>query len=74
MAQFLLLEACERRGLAPPPDALVLSRRTVERYAEFRVVNRWRHNRKAFDDAKPRIRRDWTMLAPMVGAWPRPLR
>ena len=42
-----------------------LSRRRVERFAYYRVVNQRSNDRKAFDDAKPRIRRDWTGLAPM---------
>lgn len=35
-----------------PPEALPLSRRAIERYAEFRVINRRRHDGKAFDDAE----------------------
>jgi hypothetical protein len=65
MAEFLLLEACEARGLKLPKSAMRLSRRGVERFVHYRVVNQRRNDRKAFDDAKPRIRRDWTMLAPM---------
>jgi transposase-like protein len=65
LAEFLLQETCETRGLNLPKSAMRLSRRTVERFAHYRVVNQRRHDRKAFDDAKPRIRRDWTMLAPM---------
>ncbi|MDP3172820.1 MAG: helix-turn-helix domain-containing protein [Phenylobacterium sp.] len=65
LAEFLLLEICERRGVQLPADALRLSRRYVERFSLYRVVNTRRNDRKAFDDAKPRIRRDWTDLAPM---------
>jgi hypothetical protein len=65
LAEFILLEACEARDLKVPRSAMRLSRRTVERFAHYRVVNQRRNDRKAFDDAKPRIRRDWTMLAPM---------
>lgn len=65
LAEFLLLELCEARDVALPPSAYKLSRRGVERFAHYRVVNQRRNDRKAFDDAKPRIRRDWTGLAPM---------
>ncbi len=65
LAEFLLLELCEAGRLALPPEAFRLSRRGVERFAHYRVVNQRRNDRKAFDDAKPRIRRDWTGLAPM---------
>jgi hypothetical protein len=65
LATFLLREECERRHIELPGDAFRLSRRRVERFASFRVVNQRRNDRKAFDDAKPRIRRDWTMLDPM---------
>ena len=37
-------------------SALRLSRRRVERFAHYRVVNQRRNDRKAFDDAKPQIR------------------
>ena len=65
LAEMLLTEACEARAIALPREAIRLSRRRVESFASFRVVNQRRNDRKAFDDAKPRIRRDWTSLAPM---------
>lgn len=65
MAEFLLEENCTQRGFQLPKSAFRLSRRTVERFAHFRVVNVRKNDRKAFDDSKPRIRRDWTALAPM---------
>src|SRR4029434_10676997 len=65
LAEFLLSEICTRRGVHLPHETLRLSRRRVERFAHYRVVNQRRNDRKAFDDAKPRIRRDWTELAPM---------
>lgn len=65
LAEFLLLELCEAGQLELPREAFRLSRRGVERFAHYRVVNQRRHDRKAFDDAKPRIRRDWTGLEPM---------
>lgn len=65
LAEFLLLELCEASQVQLPREAYRLSRRGVERFAHFRVVNQRRNDRKAFDDAKPRIRRDWTGLAPM---------
>jgi hypothetical protein len=61
----MLTEICEGRGVALPMDAMRLSRSYVEQFAHYRVVNQRRNDRKGFDDAKPRIRRDWTMLAPM---------
>lgn len=65
LAEFVLQEDCEARGLCLPASAFRLSRRYVERFAHFRVVNQRRNDRKAFDDLKPRIRRDWTGLQPM---------
>lgn len=65
LAEFILAEACEQRGLELPASALRLSRGRVERFARYRVVNQRRNERKTFDDAKPRIRRGWTGLAPM---------
>lgn len=65
LAEFLLMELCETKGVTLPEAAFRLSRRHVERFAHHRVVNQYRNDRKAFDDAKPRIRRDWTSLAPM---------
>jgi hypothetical protein len=65
LAEFLLLEICEANGVILPADAMRLSRRGVERFAHYRVVNQRKNDRKAYDDAKPRIRRDWTGLAPM---------
>ncbi|MBU1376321.1 MAG: hypothetical protein KKE02_14755 [Alphaproteobacteria bacterium] len=65
LAEFLLLELCEAQQVDLPREAFRLSRRGVERFAHYRVVNQRRNDRKAFDDAKPRIRRDWTGLAPM---------
>jgi hypothetical protein len=65
LAEFSLLELCEAKGLQMPASAIRISRRRVERFADYRVVNQRRNDRKAFDDARPRIRRDWTGLAPM---------
>jgi hypothetical protein len=65
LAEFALLEICEAQGLQLPATAMRLSRRRVERFAHYRVVNQRRNDRKAFDNARPRIRRDWTGLAPM---------
>lgn len=64
-AEFELLKLCEAEGMQLAPSALRLSRRHVERFAVERIVNIWRNDRKTFDDGKPRIRRDWTGLAPM---------
>lgn len=65
LAEFMLQEICEAKHRPLPRAAFRLSRRGVERFAHYRVVNQHRNDRKAFDDAKPRIRRDWTGLAPM---------
>jgi hypothetical protein len=65
LAEFLLLEACAARGVTVDRGAARLSRRGVERFAHYRVVNQRRNDRKTFDDAKPRIRRDWTGLLPL---------
>ncbi|HEY8572731.1 hypothetical protein [Phenylobacterium sp.] len=61
----MLFELCQAHGLKLPESALRLSRRYVERFSAYRVVNQRRNDRKAFDDAKPRIRRDWTGFLPM---------
>ena len=45
LAEFLLLELTEAHGLKLPPEALRLSRRTVERFAAYRVVNQRRNDR-----------------------------
>jgi hypothetical protein len=65
LAEQVLLELCDGRNLQLPLEALRLSRRYVERFAAYRVINQRRNDRKAFDDGKPRIRRDWTGLLPM---------
>ena len=65
-AEWELGKLCKAEGLEIAPSALSLSRRHVERYAADRIVNTYRNNRKAFEDGKPRIRRDWTQLAPMA--------
>ena len=65
LAEIVLKEVCEARGLTVPRETLRLTRRRVEACAHFRVVNQRNNDRRAFDDAKPRIRRDWTSLAPM---------
>lgn len=65
MAEFLLAETCAKQGVRLRKADCRLSRRAVERFAHFRVVNQRRNDRKAYDDSKPRIRRDWTALAPM---------
>ena len=63
--EFILLETCEALGVTVPEAALRLSRRHIERFAQFRIVNTFRNDRKAYDDAKPRIRRAWTHMDPM---------
>ena len=65
LAEFLLLELGEAKGMALPQEAHRLSRRAVDRFAAYRVVNQKRNDRNAYDDARPQIRRDWTELAPM---------
>ena len=65
LAEHMLTEICEAKGLRLPPEAARLSRRYVERFSAYRVVNQRRNDRRGFDDAKPRIRRDWTGLLPM---------
>jgi len=65
LGEFLLREICQRDAVVLPHEAFRLSRRYVERFAHYRAVNQRRNDRKAFDDGKPRIRRDWTALAPM---------
>ena len=65
LAEFLLLELCEANGVELPQHAMRLSRRGVDRFAHYRIVNVRRNDRKRFDDGRPRIRRDWTGLAPM---------
>lgn len=65
LAEHVLLELCEARDVELPKDVLRLSRRYVERFSAYRVINQRRNDRKAFDDGKPRIRRDWTGLQPM---------
>lgn len=65
LAEHVLLELCEARAMTLPTEAMRLSRRYVERFSAYRVINQRRNDRKTFDDGKPRIRRDWTGLLPM---------
>lgn len=63
----VLQRECEARGLRLPKKALYLSKRRVMKPAEeFRRVDIYRHDRKRFDDQKPRIRRDWSKTEPMA--------
>ena len=64
-AGSLLFEACEAQGTPIPERTCTLSRRTVERFRHYSIVNQRRNDRKAYDDAKPRIRRSWSHMAPM---------
>ncbi|MDP3488894.1 MAG: leucine zipper domain-containing protein [Phenylobacterium sp.] len=65
LAEHALLELCEARDVRLPSEALRLSRRYVEAFSAYRVINQRRNDRRAFDNGKPRIRRDWTDLLPM---------
>lgn len=65
LAEHALLELCEGHKLRLPAEAMRLSRRYVEAFSAYRVINQRRNDRRAFDDGKPRIRRDWTDLVPM---------
>ena len=64
-AGFLVWEACETQGCPMPLRAAVLTRRTVERWRHLTIVNQRRNDRKAYDDAKPRIRRSHAHRLPM---------
>jgi hypothetical protein len=57
--------SAEKFGIALPLEAMKLSRRSVEQFSGYRVVNIYKNDRKRFDDTKPRIRRNWTGLQPM---------
>jgi hypothetical protein len=65
LAEFVLLEAVENLGLTIPVAKVRLSRRKVEAFRRYSVVNTYRNDRKAYYDGEPRIARDFTGLAPM---------
>lgn len=64
-AQTALKLECEDRGITLPPSAFTLSKRRVEENIHHRIVDRRANDRKAYDDEKPRIRRDNSAWAPM---------
>jgi len=56
---------CREREITLPAAAFYLSRRRVIQAEHYRRVDIYRNDRKRFDDAKPRIRRDNSKFAPM---------
>ena len=64
-AQTLLQDCCDNHNVRLPSAAFQLSRRRVEEFAHYRMVNILRNNRKRRDDNKPLMRRSWTVLSPM---------
>ena len=56
---------CQKRGWELPKSAFYLSRRRIMEAEHFRIVDIQAHDRKRYDDMKPRIRRDNTKFAPM---------
>ena len=64
-AETALDMSCEKYGVSVAPEAMKLSRRHVEQFTHYRIVNIYKNDRKRYDDGKPRIRRSWTHLAPM---------
>ncbi|MCF8504780.1 MAG: hypothetical protein K9G59_07685 [Caulobacter sp.] len=60
-----LFEICTERGLSIPRSAFKVSKKRILRRSEYRAVNDMKNDRKRFDDAKPRARRDWTGYDPM---------
>ncbi|CAN5881074.1 hypothetical protein BH11PSE6_BH11PSE6_03720 [soil metagenome] len=54
------------RNLALAPAAFDLSQRRIVQAQHYRVVDIRAHDRKRYDDMKPRIRRDNTLLQPMA--------
>ena len=48
-----------------PPELRARASHEPVPACDDRVVNQRRNDRKAYADAQPRIRRDWTQLAPM---------
>lgn len=61
----LLEIECRERGYQLPKAAFYLSKRRILELEHFRRVDIYKHDRKRFDDEKPRIRRDNSKLAPM---------
>jgi hypothetical protein len=60
-----LARECRERGFDLPAPAFKVSRRRIEELRFHRVVDIMQNDAKRFDDAKPRIRRDNSKLAPM---------
>ena len=65
LAEHLLLEECERRGLDLPRSAFSLGKHRVLKWRPFEKINMMKTDAKRFKDELPRITRDWTGYAPM---------
>lgn len=60
-----LKRECREQAITLPKSAFHLSLRRVVKAEHYRVVDIYQNDRKRFDDAKPRIRRDNSKFAPM---------
>jgi hypothetical protein len=60
-----LWEACRDRGISLPDAVFMLPRSRIEPHRHFSAVAQRRYDRKAYEDAQPRVRRDWTGYAPL---------
>lgn len=59
---------CRLAGIELPDNAYDVSLRRIEDARAYSVVDLRRHDRKAFDDSKPRIRRNNALYPPMAEA------
>lgn len=64
-AETALRRECRDKGFILPADAFALSKRRVEVNKDHRIVDIRAHDRKQYDDWKPRIRRNNRLLMPM---------
>lgn len=60
-----LWEACGARGVSLPAPVFRLPRNQIELHRHYSTVALRKYDRKAYHDTQPRVRRDWTVYAPM---------
>ena len=63
--QKQLASELQARGYDLPQSALLLPENRINVGKNHRLVDMRAHDRKAFEDNAPSIRRDWTLLSPM---------
>ncbi len=64
--ETIFREECRQLSISIPTKAIGLSRRRIMGAEHLRRIDILKHDRKRFDDSKPRIRRDNSKLLPMA--------